>query len=336
MAYFIDPKQAYSYFSSKFDLKKSSQGWYAFDCPFCGDGEGKRKHAVHFQYGFTKCWVCGYREGIYDFVCDYEGCKLSEAKQLLRTIKPSNINFEVFKTSTTISTGITLPVGYNSILEGDTIMAKRARVYLERRGFDLKDLDRLGIGYCYHEEEDVPVNEDYFGYIIIPFKKMGRLVYYIGRDYIGNFLRYKNPPKDACGVGKGDLLFNEDALELFDECYFTEGWADALTLGRQGISTQGWSFSAKQNERILKSSCERLVFVPDAGADNTGETFYEKAIKTAMFFAPYKEVMVLDLNQLEGGKDVNELGKEAILNIKKNTDLLDIGTATQTLINYRK
>lgn len=333
--YFFEPRRAYTYFSSKFKLKKTTSGWWAFRCPFCGQLSDSMKMAVHFHYGVVKCWVCGYKESMVDFISDYEGCQISEAKRILRETEPSSVNLDRLNDLKAAKVSdVTLPYGYYSILEGENILGERARRYLSKRGFSLKELDRLGIGYVFHDKEDLPKEEDFFGYIIIPFKQQGKLVYYIGRDFIGNFLRYKNPQSGLFGVGKGDLLFNQDALEIFDECYFTEGWADALTIGRQGISTQGWSFSSIQKEIILRSSCERLIFVPDAGSDNTGETFYEKAVKLGMEFLDYKEVQVLDLNRLSGGKDVNELGKEAVLSLRKDTPMLGVGNATEILITY--
>lgn len=333
--YFFEPRRAYTYFSSKFKLKKTTSGWWDFRCPFCGQLSDSMKMAVHFHYGVVKCWVCGYKESMVDFISDYEGCQISEAKRILRETEPSSVNLDRLNDLKAAKVSdVTLPYGYYSILEGENILGERARRYLSKRGFSLKELDRLGIGYVFHDKEDLPKEEDFFGYIIIPFKQQGKLVYYIGRDFIGNFLRYKNPQSGLFGVGKGDLLFNQDALEIFDECYFTEGWADALTIGRQGISTQGWSFSSIQKEIILRSSCERLIFVPDAGSDNTGETFYEKAVKLGMEFLDYKEVQVLDLNRLSGGKDVNELGKEAVLSLRKDTPMLGVENATEILITY--
>lgn len=334
--YFIDPKRAYTYFSSKFKLKKTTVGWWAFKCPFCGQLSESMKMAVHFHYGVAKCWVCGYKENIVDFVADYEGCKITEAKRILREAEPSSVNIDLLDDIKVANiSDVTLPYGYSPILEGDNILGERARKYLSGRGFSLKELDRLGIGYVYHDRQDLTPDEDFFGYIIIPFKQRGKLVYYIGRDFIGNFLRYKNPQAGMFGIGKGDLLFNQDALEIFDECYFTEGWADALTLGRQGVSTQGWSFSSIQKEIILRSSCQRLIFVPDAGADNAGESFYEKAIKLGMEFLDYKEVQVLDLNRLSGGKDANELGKEAVIGLRKTTPMLNVEEATRILLSYK-
>ena len=84
-------------------------------------------------------------------------------------------------------------------------------------------------------------------------------MYYIGRDYFGNFLRYKNPSKELVGAGKGDLLSNEDALNIYDTCYLMEGWSDAVTMGRAGVPSQGWSLSAIQKKVILTSTCEEFV-----------------------------------------------------------------------------
>ena len=121
---------------------------------------------------------------------------------------------ETFRTKQVVD--VEMPKGYTPILEGEGILGKRARSYLTERGFDLTVLDRAGIGYCNEHglvDKENDIDEDFFGYIIVPFKRNGLLVYYIGRDYIGNFLRYKNPAVEKFNVGKGDLLFNEDALE---------------------------------------------------------------------------------------------------------------------------
>ncbi len=330
----LSPKQSYTYFSNNFRIKKTSAGWFTFKCPFCNELENREKMAVQFQYGITKCWICGYKDYIDRFVADYEGIDLKDAKQKLKECKASNVNLDVFEQSqATLVSQVDLPIGYKGILEGKNIVGDRARNYLEKRGFDLQELDRIGLGYCYHTQDDLKEEEDYFGYIIIPFKTRGKLVYFIGRDFFGNFLRYKNPPVTKFGVGKGDLLFNEDALNIYDEVFITEGWADAMTIGRMGTSTQGWSLSNKQKKKILKSSCERLVFLPDVGKDNTGVTFYEKAIVLAMEFIDHKEVKVLDLSLLaEFGKDANEIGKEQIMELHQKTDLLTLETATKILM----
>jgi hypothetical protein len=200
-------------------------------------------------------------------------------------------------------------------LEGDTILGERARKYLSGRGFDLDYLDAAGFGYC--REKDKNKDDNYYGYIIIPFKRKGILRYFIGRDYIGNYLRYKNPPQERYGIGKSELVFNEDALELRSTNFIAEGWADAMTMGRGGISTQGWSMSKEQKFACHSSSAERFVFLPDIG-------FYKQAVKLAREFMDKREVYVVDFAAAgytieSKKKDVNDIGRAKVVELIKKT-----------------
>lgn len=327
------PEQVYTYLKNNFKIKKATNGWWSLNCPFCDDGKDNMKLAVHLDFQYVKCWVCDYRNRFLDFVMDMEACSYFEAKQKVRSCEVSAVSFDKIKdaaSSVREVSGLTLPTGYNSILDGDGSLGDRARTYLKKRGFSLKELDRMGVGYC----NEINDNEDesYFGYIIIPFKTDGRLVYYIGRDYIGNFLRYKNPSKEVVGVGKGDMFFNEDALNIYGRVFMLEGWSDAMTMGRDAVSTQGWSLSKRQKFKILYSPTEELVLVPDAGEDGAGVSFYKKAVKAAIGFMDYKKVKVLDLNGLDDEKkDANALGKEAVMSVLTSTDFLDFGKAIKIL-----
>ena len=220
-------RKIYSYFRSRFVMKKTGQNWYAFDNPFDIGGAGKKKMAVHFDYQMVKCWRTGYRESVTQFVMDYEECSWKEANALLAKQEEARIELNTLEKVTferSEETPIQLPEGFKSLLKGDTVLGKRARNYLEGRGFNLEDLDDLGFGYCTEEHEEY--DKDFFGFIIIPFHRRGELVYYIGRNYMGSGLRYKNPPKDWVDLGSGDVLFNEDALLKYKEVYILEGWPD--------------------------------------------------------------------------------------------------------------
>lgn len=331
----IDPKKAYTYFKNNFVIKKSTNGWWSLDCPFCLNGEDKKKMAVHFAHDRCKCWVCGYRGYIVDFVMAVTGKSYYATKMYINTLTPSTIDVEVASELRTARvSSIELPVGFHTVLEGTGVMSDRARRYLEGRKFDLDLMDKQGFGYCKKHDEDRA--KDYFGYIIIPFKNRGVLNYYIGRDYIGNFLRYKNPAKEECGVGKDSLLFNEDALDMYKTVHVLEGWADAHTIGASACSTQGWSLSRDQKRKMLGSDAKHFVFIPDLGSEN-GVTFYHKAVKVGMEFMQYKDVSVVDLKPLEKyGKDVNEIvkkvGREALMEVIDSTKKLTEGKAISILM----
>ena len=198
--------KAHTYFSNNFVMSQSTKGWWMFSCPFCNELSDRKKCAVKFTWNLTKCWVCEWRGSIIDFVMEYENVDYTEAKSLVNNCKPSGIDLEVleqFNRGNVVD--VELPKGYTSILEGTGILGIRARNYLKSRGFDLELLDRLGVGYCNEHGEvdkELGIDEDYFGYIIIPFKRRGLLSYFIARDFIGNFLRCKNPPMEKFSYTK--------------------------------------------------------------------------------------------------------------------------------------
>lgn len=71
-----------------------------------------------------------------------------------------------------------LPDGFKSILFGKSSLAKAARNYVKKRGFNLQKVAMAGWGYG--------TKGKYFGYLIIPFHQHGELVYFNARLFIGN------------------------------------------------------------------------------------------------------------------------------------------------------
>lgn len=347
----FNPHKVHAYFSDRFILgKMSPKGWMAFDCPFCG---GNKKCAVSFEIGYVKCWVCGAASNICEFVEQIESVDYFGAKAILTGYKASSIDLELVS-DVVVSKGhneVTLPDGWQSILDGQGMLGDRARATLEKRGFDLEALDFKGFGYCNQhykglpgEDERTIRNKDFYGYIIVPFRKDGVLCYYLGRDFIGNFLRYKNPPSDWVGVGKSEVIYNEEALHLHKTIYTMEGWSDAEASGKRGTATLGWGWSKTQIDKYLKSPASKIVMFPDAGADkSTGQTYYQKAVHTAMtMLDTEKTLYVVDLNDeyfdqftnADGSraKDICEIGWEhAYKFYKKRTGPLNWNSAMQII-----
>lgn len=334
------PSKVYTYFSNNYVLgKRSPKGWRAMDCPFCGK---EKKGAVSIDAQFYKCWSCGAAANVAEFVEQIENVDYYQAKQIINSCKPSPFDLEAVAdiVATTAVNNITLPDGWQSILDGVGMLGDRARRYLEDRGYDLEALDFKGFGYCnkHHEEP----SKDFFGYIIVPFRKDGALAYYLGRDYIGNYLRYKNPPSDWVGVGKADVIYNEEALHLYKTIFIVEGWSDAEMIGKKGTATLGWSLSNTQLSKYHKSDSNK-VLIPDAGTDEaTGQTYYQKAVQTATHFLEGKnKVFVVDLNvpefdhiknaKGERAKDICEIGWELVYKQYKKTEQLTWNKAMQII-----
>jgi hypothetical protein len=317
----LDSRKAYTWFNNNYVLKKQSNGWYPFDCPFCPDGDGAAKMSVNFQYETCKCWVCGYKDRIAMFVSEVLDVSYFEAKEIIDSEKKSSITLEtagaIRVERKTALVSIEMPKGFKPLVGKSTVMRDRACAYLDGRGFDVEAMDAAGFGFCDVQHKDS--EENFFGYIIVPFSKKGKIVYYLGRDYIGNFLRYKNPKEEICGVGKSELVFNEDALNIYNTCYLTEGWSDAVTMGNSGISTQGWSVSADQLFIINSSSCKNLVVLADVG-------FYQQAVSTAIKFMGNKKVTVVNFEAFgytkESGKDANAIGRDKVMEMVKKSKVL--------------
>jgi DNA primase len=330
------PQKVYTYFSDNFVLSKfSPQGWLSFDCTFCGK---YKKMAVHLEIQYVKCWSCGAACNVAEFVQEVEGCNYYEACQTINSCRMSAIDLEVLSEIAAegkVNEDITLPDGWQSITEGAGMLGKRARAYLESRGFDIDVLDFKGFGYCNKHHEDI--NKDFYGYIIVPFRSNGSLQYYLGRDFMNNFLRYKNPPADWVGVGKADVIYNEEALYMHKTIFVVEGWSDAEMLGKRGTATLGWNMSRTQLNKYYKSKASKLVFIPDAGIDMaTGQTYYQKAVQTAVgFIETDKKVYVVDLNSVsDKGKDVCEIGLDMVIDLyKHHTPQLDWNLAMSILTN---
>jgi hypothetical protein len=308
----IDREKVYTYFEQFHGpLTPSTNNYYQCTCPICG----RPKFAVNFNYLTGKCFRGCFSGFLLDIIMIYHGVSYFESRELVDSMEvtlrlPAAIN------RATKNSKIALPYGYHSILEGTGSLGVRAREYLENRGFDLNYLDRIGIGYC--DEEGPDPKESYLGRIIIPFKHEGSLNYFIGRTFIDDFARYKNPEKSKCGVGKAEVIFNEEALYLEPTIYITEGWSCAATIGRRGISQQGSTPSVIQRNLIIKSPVQEVVIVPDA-------EFYMQGLQAARYFLPHKKVKVVNMDQflLDGiGKDINEIGIENFRNQEAKTDYL--------------
>jgi len=316
----INKSKVFAYFDRHHGpLRKSTNGWYDGTCPFCGE----KKLAVSFDYLQVKCWRGCFNGFAAHFIMKVEGIKYFEVLDLIDGYPVMPLDFSHIPRYKNVEVSdIGLPVGFKSITQGKGQLGIRARRYLqEDRGFNIEYLDQIGVGYCNENDPD----DDFFGYIIIPFKVHGKLSYFIGRDFIGNFPRYKNPNREKFKIGKAELFFNEEALYMQDKVYLTEGWTDAATMGEQGISVQGNSLSGLQKSKIITSPVEEVIIAIDAG-------FYRQGLRIARDLIQYKRVKVLNLDLLKPfGKDPNELGKDRIIELESITNQLGFKTLYKEL-----
>lgn len=308
----INTRKAYTYFDNRIGLRKSTKNWYAFQCPYCHKKD--KKGAVHFDFEMVKCWTCEYKKGIVEWVAEYEGVDWDTSKAIINSCSDADINFSDLVNIRTSNpdTVISFPLGYTPLTRAEGVLGKRAVEYLAGRGLNMEYLYKQQIGYC--PAKHTEFKEDYFGYIILPFMTDWRLRYFIGRDYIGNFLRYKNPDAEKCGVGKSELLYNSQAVDTFKNVMLVEGLFCSLTIGSECMATMGKELSDFQASRIIKSNCEGVYIALDAGEKKA-------SYKMATALVDYKKVYIVDLSLIakDGKKDPNELGKQEVAYLAKHT-----------------
>lgn len=286
--------QLYSYFTKRLGAFPYKHGWMRVPvCPYCGREE---KMGINLSLYRTNCFRCNKHPSPAQLVMDVENLETwSELMKFLNGGEFNELEFNEEKVELLEKKPIYLPDGFTNIKFGKSQLAKSIRGYIKKRGFNVTDLSKQGIGYC---------NEGkLFGYLIIPFYYRSELRYYNARAVLTNGPRYNNPDKDLTGLGKEFIIYNHDALSMYRTTYICEGAINALTLGERGIATMGKAVSAYQVNELIKAPCERYIILLDPDAK-------DKAVNLALKLVYFKKVKVVFLPE---GKDVNDLGKKATL-----------------------
>lgn len=288
----------YNYFTTRLNLKSSTNGYLRGDCPYCGS---KNTFGIHIEKLRTNCFKsCGVPQPL-GLLMYIEGFSTyTEARQFLNIQQEYEAYDRVFKVQKVERQKLELPEGYTLISLGKGKLANAARHSMEKRGFKSSALSKLGVGYTLEGE--------YAGYIIFPFYREGsRLEFFQGRLFAGSGPKMKNPPEEIYGVGKSQLIYNRDAMYMYNKVYIVESITNALTLGDRAIALLGKKASTYQISEILKSPCEELVIIldPDARLD---------AIHLCMKLCPYKRIKLVYWGEpIDDGPDINDLGKAETL-----------------------
>lgn len=285
-----------TYFTKRLGVFKYRHSWYRVPvCPYC---HRENKMGINFSMWRTNCFRCGAHPSPIQMAMDIEGfTEYSELLKLLNNGEYTELTFKEDKIELSERKPIFLPEGFRNISEGRSQLARSMRSYIKKRGFTVEGLSKQGVGYC--------TEGKYFGYLIIPFTYQGNLRYYNARLVIGNGPRYNNPDKDVTGLGKEFLIYNHDALEMYNSCFICEGAINALTMGDRAIATMGKHVSRYQLNELIKAPCKRYIILLDHDA-------WQYALDLALKLVNYKKVKVI---YFEDERDVNDLGKKKVLNL---------------------
>lgn len=283
----------HQYFIQKLGAFDYRKGWMKSDCPYCGK---EKKFGINLSQNRCNCFRCGEHPSPVNLIMYLENVdSFEEVHKILQSGDFEGYHFKEEKVELKEKKTFFLPEGFKSLTSGKSILARTARKYLKNRGFNIENLASKGWGYCNQGK--------YLGYIIIPFKEHGQLVYFNARLYIGDGPKYNNPEVDVTGLGKSFIIYNADALELYKTVYICEGAINAETIGENGIATGGKTIARYQVNRLIKSQVERFVILLDPDAK-------KEAIDLALKLCNFKKVKVVYLPE---GTDCNDLGRRKVL-----------------------
>lgn len=292
-------KKVTDYFVSKYNCAPyANRGWYKGNCPECGEF----KFGFHLGDNRVNCFKCGPMGTPLQAIMRFEGFeKLPEVYNFLRAFEGVEYYEGPAKKEVEIKT-IQLPESFKLLTLGQSEVSKLARSYMRKRGFNTFKLSMQGVGYC--------SSGKFAGMIILPFYRQSRLVYFIGRRFLALGLnKFNNPDAEEFGIGKTELIFNEDALQIYSTVYIVESVINALTIGPNAIAIMGKKISPVQLSKILRSPCKRFVICLDPDA-------YTQAIQLGFKLVEYKKVKVIKFPE---ERDVNDLGRKWVIQRKKQT-----------------
>lgn len=215
---------------------------YLFFCPKCE--HHKKKLSVNIEKDKFKCWICDYkgvsarrlikRHGSLGQIQDWDiisgTVDLSDfssimSEKLFGRKEPKDEQV------------VPLPVEFKTLTSNDLPMSSRpAMKFLRDRGLSKLDILKWKIGYCSSGE--------YSGRIVIPsFNLNGRVNYFVGRSYTGNWRKYLSPSVSR------DIAFNELYIDWNQGLNIVEGVFDAV-VAENAIPILGSSLSA--NSELFK------------------------------------------------------------------------------------
>ena len=304
------------YFENALSLKDSTRGFRRGDCPIC---DGKFSFGINYDKGKANCFKCN----------DAKVSLLKLVQMMERFVKFSDVTkflqnqagYEHFipkvKETGLEVEDLELPESYKLITLGDSIISRAARKYMVGRGFSLPFLERSGVGYC--------TRGSHQGYIILPYYENGEIIYYNARRFMGSGPKFNNPSAERFGVGKNTMMYNVDALLLYNYPYLVESVTNSLTLKSKAVGFGGKTVSPWQFSTIIKAPTKGYTILLDRDA-------MKEALELALQIVPHKKVRVV---KMPPNIDVNQLGRKGTLALVKQTPWANYSNLYKEYLHYK-
>ena len=272
-------------------LKKANE--YMYWSPFTS--HHKPKLQINTQTQKWHCWVSN--QGGHKLYQLFKKLKASkeqydELTDLVGGFQSLSSNREKVKENI-----VRLPKEFKPLLSnGNSIIAKHSRVYLNNRNVSNGDILRYGIGYC---EEGMYSNR-----VIVPsYNSDGELNYFVGRDIYEGGFKYKNPPvsKDVIGF---DLFINWN-----EPIILCEGVFDAIAIKRNAIPLFGKTIPKSLKKKIYEKKVKEIYILLDRDAISDAIKITNDLMKNGI------NVYFVSLSE----EDPSDMGFKKVINLIKET-----------------
>ena len=273
-----------------------------FSCPNCN--HHKKKLTLNKLTQKYQCWVCGF--------------KGARALQLLKFIKAPYTAFQELKEidaqykfkATHVEKPkdqLQLPEGFITLLKGKGLTRDKAYHYLKSRGVTAQDIIKYNIGYI---EEGKLAN-----FIIIPsYDDKGLLNYFVGRSFVGEKMKYKNP-----NVSR-DIVPFDWYIAWSKPIVLCEGVFDAMSIRSNAIPM----LIKKPSKSLLRKRFEKKVKTIYIALDDDAK---KDAYNMSEFFRDFG--IDCKVVKLPTDKDPNDLGWEKITSLIHTTESASFSDSIQ-------
>jgi len=234
------------------------------DCPFCGDT--KHHLTISLEKEVCHCYRCDYKSSWMTLVMNVTGFnyykainelyyqpRLSDAESIIAKFHGNPAPLE--KRGSVAE----LPRDFKLMVHAQAENIQLYKRYLIYRGFDR----------YYWEKYNLGMSRSYPMRIIIPIEEG----YWQGRSIVNwQEPKYVNPKADS-----GSVIFNSEALKLYDEVVVCEGAFSAMAVGGNAIALIGKEVTPVKLERIVNSQVKKIVIALEPGAFDSMKMLMEAA-----------------------------------------------------------
>lgn len=293
--------------------QKRAKENYAFKCPFPGcKKDGAHKLEVKLETNLKgenpwECWRCKKRGKTIKSLLIQLHLPGEKQEQILKCVPHSNRNY-VAPTTKLLTH---LPNEFKPLIGSNTILARKAKNYLSKRGIGVRELLRYNIGYASEGK--------YEGRIILPsYDNNNQLNYFTARTFTDQWPKYDNPDVSR------DVVIFENQINWSLPIVITEGYFDAIAVRRNATPSMGTAIQDALMQKIIEEEVEDIYIAWDPDAKKLAMKYCEE------FVSMGKRVFFLDLKK----NDPSKMGFVSFTEQARKTKQLTLSDIVRFKLSY--